>query len=116
MYIYNIDLVQSNFPASSVKRLCARIHRVFVVITATDGITRNASIGMQCGVYYGLINASWMCVHCGLPNFPKNIFDTTIFLTSNSFSYLNETNNSNTTELMPLHLLQTSYMYQGSRS
>ena len=61
--------------------------------------------GMQYGVYYGLTNASCVSVHCGLPNFPENIFDTTIFLKSNSFSYLNETNNTNTAELMPLHFL-----------
>ena len=50
-------------------------------------------------VYYGLTGVSGESFHCGVPNFSSNLFDTTIFETSNSFSYLNETNNTNTSEL-----------------
>ena len=71
-------------------------------------------MGMPEGVYHGLTNVSWECFHCGVPNFSTNLFDTTIFETSNSFSYLNETNNTNTSELsfscrLPLHLQQKSH-------
>ena len=51
-------------------------------------------MGMSEGVYQGLKNVSWECFSCGIPNFSLSLFDTTIFETSNTFSYLSETTSS----------------------
>ena len=44
-------------------------------------------------IYKSLTNISWECCNCGLPNFSTCIFNTTIFETSNSLSFLNSSNN-----------------------
>ena len=50
-------------------------------------------MGMPDPVYTGLKNVSWECFHCGVPNFSLSL--THIFGTSNTFSYLDETTESN---------------------
>ena len=45
-------------------------------------------------VYGGLKSVSWECFHCGVPNFSLSLFDTTIFETSNTPSYLDKTRES----------------------
>jgi hypothetical protein len=44
-------------------------------------------------IYNSLTYISWECCNCGLPNFFTCIFNTTVFETSNSFSFLNSSNN-----------------------
>ena len=51
-------------------------------------------MGMSEGVYQGLKNVTWECFSCGIPNFCLGLFDTTIFETSITFSYLSETTSS----------------------
>ena len=63
---------------------------------------------MSEGVYCGLKNVSWECFHCGVPNFSTSLFDTTIFETSNSFSYLNETSNTEASDLSFSNPIATS--------
>ena len=49
-------------------------------------------MGMSDVIYNALKNISWECCNCGLPKFSTSLFNTSIFETANSFSYLNESN------------------------
>ena len=49
-------------------------------------------MGMSDVIYNALKNISWECCNCGLPNFSTSLFNTSIFKTANSFSYLDESN------------------------
>ncbi|KAH3788187.1 hypothetical protein DPMN_166320 [Dreissena polymorpha] len=43
-------------------------------------------MGMPDSVFKALTNITWECVQCGVQNFSTEIFDTTLFDTSNSYS------------------------------
>ena len=65
-------------------------------------------MGMSEGVYCSLKNVSWESFHCGVPSFSTSLFDTTIFETSNSFTYLNETSNTEASDLSFSNPIATS--------
>ncbi|KAL3892445.1 hypothetical protein ACJMK2_004651 [Sinanodonta woodiana] len=47
---------------------------------------------MKNEIYNALKNVSRECTNCGLPNFSTSLFNTSIFETSNTFSYLDDSN------------------------
>ena len=51
-------------------------------------------MGMAEEVYCRLKDISWECFHCDIPNFSLSLFDTTIFETSNSFSYWSDSSDT----------------------
>ena len=65
-------------------------------------------MGMSEGVYCGLKNVSWECFHCGALNLSTSLFDTTIFETTNSFSFLNETSNTEASDMSFSNPIATS--------
>ena len=71
----------------AVKQLRVR-HRLYVVILAMFGITRNVWV---CIASYTKACISWYCDLSGLPNFSSSLFDMTSFETTNGFDIFNDT-------------------------
>ena len=63
---------------------------------------------MSTPVYLSLNNVSWHCTSCGMPNFSTSLFDTTIISNNNSFSALETSATSETSQSSPGPPLQSS--------